>query len=782
MGVLGRFWRGAGPREREPALEPNHVSPSPNLSPQADRKRGEELVGPRVTPCRRGTNDLTGEPSCFRPGCTSGRLSRLISGSLHPQDGLVDLSGIGPKRIGVRLALTALVLGAIAISTAAVYALWARTAMNNSRLLVQTINREIVSAVQKELAQSIAAAEGSYGAVRTIFLQNVIETREADKREFVFLAQLQAEPSVSWVAFGWPDGDFFAAHKLGEERLEMMEVSVDKGQRQRRVDRYDVIPGDIQFSKRSMEPSDFQATDQPWFQQAMAAEGPAWFDVTQHPGEKRAAIAYAGPIDVYQKREGVLAIMVELTRLSRFLGDLDLGMRGAAFILGEDGHIVAGPDPEADEEHLAEFSQHAYFNVIRMTGMMAVAESNQGVHEVSHHRITDGTIAYDVTTTPLSFRGWQVAIIVPESEFLGEIEKTTQRLLLAMAGLVIVAGLVSVWLAQRLFADPIRAIVGDLRQVEDFTLDRLERRPSRLTEMHQLSHALSQMATGLTSFGRYLPLALVRDLVREGIEAKPGGSIRPVTTMFADVVGFTGMSERLGTGIVPVIGSYLDAVSQAVENEGGTVDKFIGDAVMAFWGAPSPDADHAYRACRGALAALAAITECGIKDDEGRALRVRIGLNSGDALIGNFGSATRLNYTAIGDVVNVASRLEGANKLFGTSIIIGEATRRAAADRILVREIDRVAVLGRAEGAAIFELVGLASQSEAANACWIGTYEAGLAHYRARRFDQAITAFESVIAIRGADGPSEILRQRCRDFLQQPPSEAWEAVTSLQAK
>jgi adenylate cyclase len=252
--------------------------------------------------------------------------------------------------------------------------------------------------------------------------------------------------------------------------------------------------------------------------------------------------------------------------------------------------------------------------------------------------------------------------------------------------------------------------------------------------------------------------------------------------MFADVAGFTGMSERLGPEIVRVIGAYLEAVSKAVESEGGTVDKFIGDGVMAFWGAPSPDAEHAYRACRGALAALDGIAQCGVRDDTGAPLRVRIGLNGGDALIGNIGSATRLNYTAIGDVVNVASRLEGANKLYGTSIIIGEATRRAVGERFVIREIDRVAVLGRAHGTAIFELIGLAGDDGAPHASWIDTYEEGLAHYRERRWVKAIEAFETVLAIRGSDGPSQALMQSCRRFMRHAPPDDWQAVTFLDAK
>ena len=136
--------------------------------------------------------------------------------------------------------------------------------------------------------------------------------------------------------------------------------------------------------------------------------------------------------------------------------------------------------------------------------------------------------------------------------------------------------------------------------------------------------------------------------------------------MFADIAGFTGLSERLGDQIIPLLSRYLDTVSREVSGHGGTIDKFIGDAVMAFWGAPAANPDHAVDACRAALACHRALRQSGFADDHGRPIKVRIGINSGDMLVGNIGSEFRLNYTVIGDAVNVASRLEGANKEYGT--------------------------------------------------------------------------------------------------------------------
>ena len=173
-------------------------------------------------------------------------------------------------------------------------------------------------------------------------MQNVLGAREADKREFVFLSQLQSQPSISWVAFGFPNGDFFAAHKLGDLSLEMMEIARVDGVIKRRVDTYQVVVGDIQFEKRRFEDTNYVVTDQEWYRKGIENDEPGWFEVTDFPVGVRPSIVYAGPVDVYQKRQGVLAVIIENTRLAQFLSQLSVGKTGAAFILGRDGTVIAG--------------------------------------------------------------------------------------------------------------------------------------------------------------------------------------------------------------------------------------------------------------------------------------------------------------------------------------------------------------------------------------------------------------------------------------------------------
>src|ERR1700747_886612 len=267
--------------------------------------------------------------------------------------------------VSIRLAISVLVLTTILVTAAGSSLLWWRTAEAISQQLASTINEQIVAAVRKEVSAIVDEARAAHTAIRTLFLQNVLDTREADKREFVFLSQLQSQATISWVAFGWPDGSFFAAHKLGDGHLEMMEISKTDHVGQRRIDEYQVIPGDIEFEKRRFEPTDFRVTDQDWFKTGMDAKGPQWSEVVEHPIGPRPSIAFAGPIDVYQERQGVLAIIIEYARLARFLAQLEVGRTGTAFIFDGSGELIAAPDREADELHPAR-SQEALLPLARM--------------------------------------------------------------------------------------------------------------------------------------------------------------------------------------------------------------------------------------------------------------------------------------------------------------------------------------------------------------------------------------------------------------------------------
>ena len=217
-----------------------------------------------------------------------------------------------------------------------------------------------------------------------------------------------------------------------------------------------------------------------------------------------------------------------------------------------------------------------------------------------------------------------------------------------------------------------------------------------------------------------------------------------------------------------------------IQQCGGTIDKFIGDAVMAFWGAPAPNPDHAVDCCRAALACKRAVEEAGLVDDHGERVKIRIGINSGDMLVGNIGSELRLNYTVIGDAVNIASRLESTNKSYGSTIIIGPETRRLAGDRIVVRELDRLAVYGRAGGLQIYELLGMAGECDDVRD-WVKAYETGLAAWRTGDFSGAIGHFETAANEKGGDAASSLMIERCKHQIENPSAD-WDGTTVARTK
>ena len=665
-------------------------------------------------------------------------------------------------RIGIRGAISGLVLTSIIVSAVGVHLLWWRTARQVSQTLADTINDQIVSAVGDQLQSITTEARSAMIAMRTLFAEKVLDPRDAMKREFAFLSQLQAQPTISWIAFGWPDGSFFAGHKLGDSAIEMLEIIGREPSL--RIDEYGYEGNEIRLKNRRVESTAYSVVDQEWYAGANQANDERWSTLTKHPGGNRPAVAFAAPIDIDQKRTGVLAIIIELTRVSNFLSQLTVGKSAGAFILDRSGAVIASPDANADELTPLK-TDHPLFPAAVDAMQRAGSGYDTDKGQAFHTEVTRDGNSYKAVLTPISFPGWSLVTVIPESEFLGPVQVTIRRLLIGLAFLIVIAGLLSAWLAQRLIAAPLIKVVNEIRHVERFDLDKVERHPSKLAEIENLSRAIADMALGLAAFRKYIPADLVKRLISDGNGARLGGSVRPMTVMFVDLAGFTGMSERMGDRIIPLISRYFDVVSTEIQEHGGTIDKFIGDAVMAFWGAPASNPDHAIDCCRAALACQRAVRDAGLVDDQGQAVRIRIGINSGDMLVGNIGSEVRLNYTVIGDAVNIASRLEGANKLYGSGIIIGPETRRLAGDHLSVRELDRLAVYGRAGGLQIHELLGMDDEVSGPSD-WVTSYEAGLASYRERDFVAAIRHFEEAQKIRKQDQASSMMIERCKHQMQ----------------
>jgi class 3 adenylate cyclase/CHASE2 domain-containing sensor protein len=284
------------------------------------------------------------------------------------------------------------------------------------------------------------------------------------------------------------------------------------------------------------------------------------------------------------------------------------------------------------------------------------------------------------------------------------------------------------------------------------------------------------------SFSLYLAPSLIDRMLDSDRLPELGGERRVVTVFFSDLAGFTSLSERLAPSqLVAVTNEYLTAMTEIIEAEGGYIDKYVGDAIVAIFGAPLDDADHALHAVRAALACRARLADMNAASAaaNGHQLTARIGLCTGEAVVGNVGSRRRFNYTVIGDTVNLAARLEGVNKLYGTAILATAGTRDAVGDKLDWREIDRVRVVGREQPVTILEPLGTAGTLPAEASARSGAFAEALAVYRAGRFGAAAGLFDALATV---DGPSRVLAARARAFLAAPPPAAWDGVVTLESK
>jgi class 3 adenylate cyclase len=379
---------------------------------------------------------------------------------------------------------------------------------------------------------------------------------------------------------------------------------------------------------------------------------------------------------------------------------------------------------------------------------------------------------------------------------------TTQRQLrvtLIAAFLTLLAavlGLVFSLLVSAGVTRPVRRLLEGAKAVEAGNLD--EKVPiTSKDEIGRLTSAFNQMVEQLRlkerireTFGKYVDPRIVKGLIDRPMLAAEGER-RVMTVLFCDLRGFTGTSEGMTPqGLVKVMNRYFSTMSAPIRDHEGIIDKYIGDAIMAYWGPPfTDDAAQARLASLAALKMLELVPQLRTELPELLGVRslptafdLRIGIATGDVLVGSIGSEWMMNYTVMGDTVNLASRLEGANKEYGGRILVSEATIAGASDAVEAREIDRVAVLGQNRPQAVFEIMGRKGELSPAQLGLRDRFSEGLAYYRHRQWDDSRRAFEAALAIVSNDGPSITFIKRLDKLILRPPGEDWDGSWRLEQK
>jgi class 3 adenylate cyclase len=393
-------------------------------------------------------------------------------------------------------------------------------------------------------------------------------------------------------------------------------------------------------------------------------------------------------------------------------------------------------------------------------------------------------------------RADMLALLSADADLTTQKQRRVTLIAAFLTLLAAVLGLVFSLLVSAGVTRPVRRLLEGARAVEAGNLD--EKVPiTSKDEIGHLTTAFNQMIEQLRlkerireTFGKYVDPRIVEGLIDRPMLAAEGQR-RVMTVLFCDVRGFTSTSEGMTPqGLVKVMNRYFSTMSGPIRDHEGIIDKYIGDAIMAYWGPPFTD--HAAQARLASLAALKMLelvpqlrTELpellGVRNLP-NSFDLRIGIATGDVLVGSIGSELMMNYTVMGDTVNLASRLEGANKEYGGRILVSEATVAGASDAVEAREIDRVAVLGQNQPQAVFEIMGRKGELSPAQLELRDRFSEGLSCYRRRQWDEARRAFEAALAIVPNDGPSMTFINRLDKLIVRPPPEEWDGSWRLEQK
>lgn len=434
---------------------------------------------------------------------------------------------------------------------------------------------------------------------------------------------------------------------------------------------------------------------------------------------KLPTLSIATPIVVQKNFLGMTSHSFSLETIAGFLYGMRVSKSSEAFIVDEEGGILVRTNfSEGFHVKDGEFRSHKISDfpnspLAYVAGARAVAKD-----EILRFTHGPGKAAYIAKFTPIPNdfnKKWEVLTIAPMSDFLAPLDAINRQLVI-FACLLILLSMAAYYYLSKLVSRPIERLTTNIKSLLDFNLQGETRIPSsHIDEIDILSDAVAKLRTTLNAFTSYVPRDLVNDLIKSEKQIEIGGESRYLTILFSDLEDFSGLSEVTPTReLLKRVSSYLEMMTFAIKEESGTVDKFIGDAVMAFWGAPLMNQDHGYLACVAAVKAkrrMALLNERFVAEKK-RPLKVRIGIHSDAVLVGNIGSQERLSYTVMGDGVNIASRLEGVNKEFSTAICISHAVFKEAGERLCVRPIDQINVKGRKGEILIYELVGILDGDE----------------------------------------------------------------------
>jgi len=680
-----------------------------------------------------------------------------------------------------------------------------------SNRVVRTLCKDLVTRsltrTEKELRRFFEPIPAQLAVADDWASQGLLDELENERMHSLFAPVIGEYRQISALSTGDADGVGFMLLREGDAWLSRR-VDRRGGGQAARWTRWDESGDEVESWQEEL---DYDPRTRPWYQLAMEdlengadEDRTFWTDPYIFFTTGELGITASRRIRNPDGKLTVLAFDVLLHDISELTAGLDTSPNGFALVTDMAGRLVGLPRDarldEADEQKAAYLKRPTE---IDLPVFGAAANSFR-----KHFQLKDGerfNLERGLSPDNVPFR-WRyggeawwtaikpcqiergpqlwIAITVPEDDFLAELKAGRIYSMLLAASALAIAALVSMHLARR-YSRPIQSLIEQSDRLTTLNTEKVDSGRSEIREIALLHDAQENMRVALDSFAKYVPSEVVRELLAKGEAAVIGGRNTQMSLVFTDIAGFSTIAETMEpAALTEHMATYFDAMIRIIESHGGTVDKLIGDAIVAFWGAPKLDDSHAGNAVRATLDCLAQLSRLNAewKASGLPPLPTRFGISTGAVVVGNVGSPGRLSYTALGDSVNLASRLEGANSFYGTSALVSSATRAEAGDGFCWRRVDLVAVKGRSKPELIFEPLGLEQELGEKGLGWVRTYEDALDDYLARRFDEAIEKLQALTLARPGDRSAARLLSRCQAMSENPPPEDWDGVSRFESK
>lgn len=710
----------------------------------------------------------------------------------------------------MKLPLKITVITAFAVFTAATISVIAvLNYMGNRDAIFQNARTSISSAavsaefgVNQLIDRAVSTVDTASHLPRSIF-----DWRHPDPLLITLSASLRSYPQYYGMFVGFPDGAFVQAINLiGPDGNHRKVAGIPEsaatawrvigpaagGRGRPETWRFFDHHGEelLKLSPRIKDAAGYDPRTRSWFLESQRSLSSVISKVYVFSSLKKPGFTVSKP--VYHKPSLSIGLDLSLDDLADLTRRLSPGKTGVVTVINENGDVIGHPDLNK----ITRLSELGELELVRASEfedpLLKQALKSLDTKERSESAFTingNDYVSFYRPAQPNNSSSWSIISIAAVADFTGELMNTLQRslvlagvvLIFAVAGVAIMAG----WITRpimrlRVMSDQISKL--NLSEVEDFE--------TPFDEINKLRISMTRMKDALDKFLRFVPRDVVRELVQSGQSATIGGVKREVTMLFTDVAGFTTMTERMTPEDIMVqMSEYFENLSFGIQANRGTIDKFIGDAIMAFWNAPAEDPDHITNACRGMLTAYH-ISEDLNKEftRKGQAsMSTRFGLHCGEVLIGNVGASDRMQYTCLGSNVNLAARIEGLNKFYGTQLLVSDTVRRKATSEFLFRRVDIVEAKGTTLPLTIHELMGERDEDAA---FYVGKetlkrasrYEQAFDFYLHRDFEDALYILGKLDEEQPDDAVVTLLTKKCKNFIANPPPPEWNGATVLDDK